>query len=117
MKDHNSSDAQSPYPLTCSEIESSSYPSALKFDPRAYSHFLEETGWTEAQKYAFTKALWEIVVGFVDLGFNLHPLQHLDNTKSLDVDSPSMVSWPDISNDENARTLVPSDGAVERIDS
>lgn len=64
---------------------------ALKFDPRKYSHFLNETGWTEAQKDEFTEALWLIIVSFVDRGYNLHPVQSVASETTLEVDSPSVV--------------------------
>ena len=32
---------------------------------------------TDAEKEEFLQALWQIIVGFVDLGFGVHPLQEV----------------------------------------
>jgi hypothetical protein len=90
------SDAQSPFSslaptlpetgLTCSAP-------ALTFDPEEYRHFLADSDWTDAQKDEFTKALWAIVLNFVDLGLGVHPFQQVENrTPTLAEDSPSVVS-------------------------
>lgn len=48
---------------------------ALVFEPQEYLHFLAGCDWTEAQKHKFIEELWKIIVSFVDLGFDLHPIQ------------------------------------------
>lgn len=40
-----------------------------------YMELLDEMDMTEAQKEEFLQALWEIVTGFVELGFGTHPVQ------------------------------------------
>jgi len=40
-----------------------------------YREFLAEMDMTEAQKEEFLQALWDIVTGFVELGFGTHPVQ------------------------------------------
>ena len=52
-------------------------PSALTFNAQEYCHFLADCDWTEEQKLEFIATLWQIIVGFVDLGFNLHPVQQV----------------------------------------
>ena len=47
----------------------------ITFDAARYEHFLEEMGLSEDQKGAMLEALWSIIVGFVDLGFGVHPAQ------------------------------------------
>ena len=70
---------------------------ALCFNPQDYRHFIEGSAWSDAQKDEFLEALWGILVGFVDLGFALHPIQHaLDDTKTLDADSPRVLSFAEI---------------------
>jgi hypothetical protein len=57
---------------------------ALTFDAQEFVHFLAESDWTEEQKLEFIQELWQIVVSFVDLGFDLHPVQQV-------IASPSML--------------------------
>lgn len=46
----------------------------LSIDVARYRHFLEATDMTDAQKDQFLKALWTMIVCFVDLGFTVEPL-------------------------------------------
>lgn len=65
---------------------------ALSFDAQEYLHFLEDCDWTEDQKREFIEALWQIIVGFVDMGFDLHPIQQvMDSPKTLEVDSGGVL--------------------------
>lgn len=48
---------------------------ALQFDPQDFMEFLEDGELSEAQAVEFLDALWVIIVGFVDLGFNISPVQ------------------------------------------
>lgn len=48
---------------------------ALTLDIALYESYLQDSDITEDQRHEFLKALWSIVVGFVDLGFGIHPLQ------------------------------------------
>ena len=65
---------------------------ALTFDAQEYCHFLADCDWTEEQKCEFIETLWEIIVSFVDLGFDLHPIQQvMDSPKTLDADSISVL--------------------------
>lgn len=70
---------------------------ALAFDPAEYLDFLEDTGWTQAEKTEFTLALWEIVVGFVDIAFGTHPAQQSQQTKTLPRDSSDMLPFGEFS--------------------
>jgi hypothetical protein len=47
----------------------------LTLDVALYEQYLAEGGLSEEQKREFLEALWTIIVGFVDLGFGIHPLQ------------------------------------------
>jgi hypothetical protein len=87
--------AQSPCPSivpALPEIGSNRHAPALTFKPEDYLHFLEDSDWTESQKREFIDALWTIVVGFVDLGFHIHPVQQVKTaSQTLEVDSPIML--------------------------
>lgn len=42
-----------------------------------YQEFLDNTEMSEAQREEFLKALWSIIVAFIDLGFGIHPVQEV----------------------------------------
>jgi len=50
-------------------------PPVLTLDVALYEQYLVESDLTEDQKREFLEALWSIIVGFVDLGFGIHPVQ------------------------------------------
>jgi hypothetical protein len=105
--------------MTSNSVDShSSSRVALTFDPEEYLHFLEESDWTEPQKREFIEALWTIVVGFVDMGFHIHPVQQaLDETKTLEPDSPSVVSSQCNSNSIETGIVAPQEWAAKGSDS
>jgi hypothetical protein len=71
---------------------------ALTFDPDAYREFLAGSDVSESQRQEFLRALWDILVGFVDLGFGIHPLNHVSqNTNTLEPDSREALCSEDIS--------------------
>lgn len=53
--------------------------SVITVDYEKYEHFLETADLSEDQKRQFIDALWQIIVGFVDLGFGVHPAQQAEN--------------------------------------
>ena len=66
---------------------------ALRLDVEAYVHHLAETDWTEEQKREFIEALWQIIVGIIDLQYPLsQPARSARLLKTLDEESPSMVA-------------------------
>lgn len=48
----------------------------LEIDTTYYQSLLDAPGHTEAEKEAFIRALWQVVCAFVDLGFQLNPVQN-----------------------------------------
>lgn len=48
---------------------------ALTLDVKLYESYLQDANLAQNQRQEFLEALWSIVVGFVDLGFGIHPLQ------------------------------------------
>ncbi len=51
---------------------------ALKLDVERYRKMLDSTDLSEDEKQDFLETVWSIVIGFVDLGFEIHPLQQVD---------------------------------------
>ena len=47
-------------------------PPTLTIDWDRYGAYLEDSDLSDDQKREFLQTLWDIVVGFVDLGFNLN---------------------------------------------
>lgn len=62
---------------------------ALHFDLDEYRKYIEGENLTDAQAEELLSALWLIVTSFVDLGFGLHPVQHVldGRKKTLATDS------------------------------
>ena len=48
---------------------------SIEIDIERYQSFFDESGLTDTQKEEFLRALWTIIVSFVDLGFGVHPVQ------------------------------------------
>ena len=48
---------------------------ALTLDVALYQQYLDDADLSEAEKREFLETLWSVIVGFVDLGFGVHPLQ------------------------------------------
>ncbi|MEJ8472876.1 hypothetical protein [Roseibium algae] len=48
---------------------------AITVDVERYQSFLDGTDMTQAQKEAYLQDMWEVMVGFVKLGFDIHPAQ------------------------------------------
>ena len=90
---------------------------ALAFDFREYQRFVDDSDWTEAQKREFLEAVWQIIVGFVDLGFKLHPVQLAINAKPLAPDSSRVLSSVNISASKELAVAAQFDERAERIDS
>jgi hypothetical protein len=63
---------------------------ALTLDVARYEAMLADPALSEAERTALLEALWEIMVGFVDLGFHIHPLQQVEALPPGErVDDPS----------------------------
>jgi hypothetical protein len=92
---------------------------ALTFDPKAYREFVAESGLGRAQEDALLETLWTIVVSFVDLGFELHPVQQIaGDLKLLDEDSADVLAFESISNSTTSLVAARAHAwAVEGVDS
>ena len=62
-----------------------------------YAHFLEDAALSEDQKREFLQTLWNIIVGFIDLGFGVHPAQQAQNPCGQLAENlpPSALTAPD----------------------
>ena len=63
---------------------------ALKLDVERYEKMLNDCDLTEEQRQEFLETIWTIIVGFVDLGYDIHPLQQAtseDCGQDLDLSS------------------------------
>lgn len=69
---------------------------SLEVDFEKYAHFLEDSDLTEDQKRELLQAIWTIIIGFVDLGFGVHPVQQAcgqveDPVRKTEPDSPQAL--------------------------
>jgi hypothetical protein len=63
---------------------------ALTLDVARYEAMLADPALSEAERTAFLEVFWKIIVGFVDLGFHIHPLQQVEALPPREpVDDPS----------------------------
>lgn len=49
----------------------------LKVDVERYQSYLDDTDMTPVQKEEFLQGMWLIMISFVELGFEVHPLQEV----------------------------------------
>ena len=47
----------------------------IKVDVERYQAYLDGTGMTDQQKKDFLQAMWLVMISFVELGFEVHPIQ------------------------------------------
>lgn len=66
----------------------------IKVDVERYQAFLDGTNMTDAQKEEFLQAMWLIMISFVELGFEVHPLQEVCG-KDGQGDTQSALGVPD----------------------
>lgn len=49
----------------------------IKVDVERYQSYLDGTNMTPTQKEEFLQAMWLVMVSFVELGFEVHPVQEV----------------------------------------
>ena len=49
----------------------------IKVDVERYQSYLDDTGMTDQQKKDFLQAMWLVMMSFVEIGFEVHPIQHV----------------------------------------
>jgi len=62
---------------------------SLQVDWEVYAQMLEASDMSDAEKREFIQTIWELVVSFVDLGFEIHPVQQACG-KSISLDEISV---------------------------
>lgn len=101
--------------------QASRYP-ALEIDYALYESYLESSEWNDDQKREFLETLWNIIVQFVDLGFEIHPLQQAcgqngeDTPVELAFDPVDMIAFDQENSAENTTNNAarPFSAAAER---
>lgn len=63
----------------------------LEIDIDKYQSYLDGSDLTPAQKEDFLRALWSVVVAFVDLGFGVHPVQQACGQVDNSLDPPAQA--------------------------
>ncbi len=51
----------------------------IAFDYELYEHYLADTDLSEDQKREFLETMWNLIVEFMSLGFEIHPVQQAQN--------------------------------------
>lgn len=62
---------------------------SLQVDCEVYAQMLEASNMSDAEKREFILTIWNLVVSFVDLGFEIHPVQQACG-KSISLDEISV---------------------------
>ena len=79
-------------------------PGVLTIDWDYYKSLLEGEDISDEEAQAFLEALWPIIVGFVDLGFGIHPLQLIHSDAGGDpIELESDLS-PVVTSDASSKT-------------
>lgn len=86
----------------------------LTIDYALYEEHLEGADLSDVQKQEFLDALWSIIVGFVDLGFGVHPLQQIpSDTCGQEVDLTSLMA-SDVISSSKGKSLKQFEKAADR---
>ena len=85
------------------EAFSASARPTLSIDVARYQEYLDGSDLTPEQKEEFLKAVWSIVVTFVELGHGVHPLQEAcGKDHECDGESPAQAADAVLSEDQNS---------------
>lgn len=67
---------------TSARAEVSSPQHRLEFDVEKYNAYVAEMNLTKEEEEQLLKALWDIMMAFVDMGFGIHPVQEISPKKA-----------------------------------
>jgi len=93
------------------EFDASAKP-ILKVDVERYQSYLDDSDMTDAQKEEFLQNFWLVIVGLVEFGFGVHPVQEVcgKDTKTNTQNATGAfdaVSSDKLENDEDSPGLSP----------
>jgi len=110
--------AETAPPLVPENAEAHPRPAALRFDLDAYAHYLEGCDLSDRQQRELLTAIWNVVVGIVDMGFGIPALEQLCVRETLEGDSSAVLESGDISKTKNSEAVDrPNEGAAVGADS
>ena len=92
MKDLNSAN-QTP---TISKTFAASAQRVLTVDVERYQSYLDGMDVSDERKEEFLRAMFSIVMTFVDLGFSVHPLQEVCGKERIEADRLSKTSVDEV---------------------
>lgn len=79
------------------DIISQSSAQAITVDYDLYAHFLDDADMSEDQKREVLQALWNIIVEFVAIGYEVHPVQQAQRARNACGKLPETRNDPPIS--------------------
>nr|WP_321458372.1 hypothetical protein [uncultured Cohaesibacter sp.] len=59
---------------------------ALILDPNRFRPYLAEAGYSREQEEALLQSIWQIIVGFVELGFDIRESSKMDDSAQVEID-------------------------------
>lgn len=72
-------------------------PSTIELCLDAYAPYLADTNLSETEKQVLIEALWNVICGFVELGFGVSPISHVHPCGKLSEKPGTLpVSKPDL---------------------
>ncbi|MCR8723074.1 hypothetical protein [Frigidibacter sp. ROC022] len=57
----------------------------LEIDVERYQSYLDNCDISDEQKAEFLKALWTVIVAFVDIGYGVHPVQKVGGAEIINL--------------------------------
>lgn len=101
--------------LDCAATASPFSRLTLQFNPAEFMQYVEDEGLSEEEAVALLRAIWDIVVAFVDLGFGLNPVQQaLVDRSRMNAETYSPRVPDRVSSKEELRKTVTSTHAARR---
>lgn len=88
-------------PQNTKTVQNGQAPATIQIDYERYAACLDDSDLDDDQKREFIDTLWSIITAFVDLGFGVHPVQHVDGDSAEAELSSAMAAvinsdWPKI---------------------
>jgi hypothetical protein len=71
-------------------------PMVIEIDWDKYAKHLEGSDIPESEKQEFLETLWSVIVSFVDLGFEVHPVQQAQQHSQQQGDNPPVNDLADM---------------------